>query len=98
MSYNALFTNYATFTKAVAFVMSVLNSRPLTWIADNPDENRHPICPQIFLNFYSKYNFLEENPWHYGPHWVDYTAAKNEDMKKMYQAKTRAYNNLFEVF
>ena len=98
MSYDALFTNYATFTEAVAYVMSVLNSRPLTWISDDPDENRHPICPQIFLNFYSKYNFLEENPWHYGPHRVDYTAAKNEDMKKMYRAKARAYNNLFDVF
>jgi hypothetical protein len=98
MSYDKLFTNYATFTEAVAFVMSVLNSRPLTWISDDPDENRHPICPQIFLNFYSKYNFLEENPWHYGPHRVDYTAAKNEDMKKMYRAKARAYNNLFDVF
>jgi hypothetical protein len=97
-SHYGVFENFAQFTEAVAYVMSVINSRPLTWMSEDPDENRHPICPQIFLNFNSKYNFLKENPYHYGPHAVDYMAASSASLRDAFRTRVAAYNSLFTMF
>ncbi len=97
VSHNSIYADYATFSEAVAYVMSVINARPLTWMSEDPDESRHPICPQIFLNFHSKYNFLQENPYSYGPA-VPYIAATTRQLKDAFAARLKAYNALFNMF
>jgi hypothetical protein len=97
MGHNSIYADYATFSEAVAYVMSVINARPLTWMSEDPDETRHPLCPQIFLNFHSKYNFLQENPFSYGPS-VPYIAATTRQMKQAFKARFKAYNALFNMF
>jgi hypothetical protein len=98
MSHRDIYANYAQFGEAVAYVMSIINSRPLTWTSEDPDETRHPICPQVFLNFHSKYNFLVENPLYFGPHDVSYTAASTDALRGAFQARRRAYDAFFNIF
>jgi hypothetical protein len=98
MSHSSIFANYAQFGEAVAYVMSVINSRPLTWMSEDPDESRHPICPQVFMNYHSKYNFLLENPLYYGPHEVNYTAASSDALRAAFRSRGVAYNALFNLF
>ncbi len=77
--------------------MSVINARPLTWMSEDHGANRHPICPQIFLNFHSKYDFLQKNPYSYGLA-VPYIAAKTRQLKDAFAARLKAFNALFNMF
>lgn len=59
----SIYKNFYRFQEAVAYAQDVINSRPMTWMSQANDETRHPICPAIFLNFYSRYNFHKLNPY-----------------------------------
>ena len=57
VSASSVYSSLYQFSEAVAFTQSLLNSRPLTCLMSGDDADRFPICPVIFLNFYSRNNF-----------------------------------------
>jgi hypothetical protein len=94
----SIYKNIYRFSEAVAYTQNIINSRPLTWMSEDIFENQHAICPGIFLNFYTRYNFHESNPWEYGPPAIDYQSASKKDLRNAVKIKANAYNALWNMF
>jgi hypothetical protein len=93
-----IFANFYRFQEAVSYVQCVINSRPLTWMSADENEERHAICPITFLNFYSRHNVHPTNPYSYGPADIDYVGASAKELQEIVKAKELAYNEIWDSF
>jgi hypothetical protein len=98
MRVHQIYKNLLRFTEACALVQNMINSRPMSWMSEDPECDRHPVCPAIFLNFYTPYNFSELNPYHYGPSEQIFYAAPPDELQQQILNQKVVYKAFWEMF